>query len=109
MELESLLSTSASLVITQNVSKQLKVCDRNLKKRSYMYFYLAVCQQDGKWNFANLAKCREGCRLSDAPEIHNARLVGSGNRHLSSKGRDKFYDINGEFHQKTLFELTIKF
>ena len=100
MELESLLSTSASLVITQNVSKQLKVCDLNLKKHtSYMFFYLAVCQQDGKWNFANLAKCREGCRLSDAPEIHNARLVGSGNRHLSSKGRDKFYDINGESYQ----------
>ena len=38
--------------------------------------------------------------MSDAPEIHNARLVGSGNRHLSSKGRDKFYDINGEHRIK---------
>ena len=35
--------------------------------------------------------------MSDAPEIHNARLVGSGNRHLSKQGRDKFYDINGQY------------
>ena len=98
MALELLLCTSANLVIIRNDSEQLKVHAHNIKKSTKLF--LAVCQQDGKWNFANLAKCREGCRLSDAPEIHNARLVGSGNRHLSSKGRDKFYDINGEHRIK---------